>query len=323
VARRGIATWCVALRAPDGAYAAAFGVQEARSRALPGFRVLRVERFGEAVPRAQWVAAVDALAEVALREPRLLRLSVEVFSRDGETRARLGELLARAGFARAATVRNWNTTLMVDLLPSEHELFASFSQSARRGLRSVAKLPVEVRSIDDRRLGERLEGLARETFARTGARYEARWDWEGVIELSGLVPDAARLVGLFRTDREGPDALLGFMWGWWNGQSASYAVGASSRPSDLRRVQIGYPLMWDLIVWAKRAGATWFDLGGVTAGTAESGDPVGGISDFKRHFSSHTTQVAEDWVLTPRRLSARLATLVSSGAAWLSRVAGR
>src|SRR5206468_1701465 len=80
-------------------------------------------------------------------------------------------------------------------------------------------------------------------------------------------------VGLFRTDREGPDALLGFAWGWWNGQSVSYFAGASSRPSDLRGVGIVHPLFWDLIVWAKRAGATWFDLGGATAGTAGSGDP--------------------------------------------------
>jgi lipid II:glycine glycyltransferase (peptidoglycan interpeptide bridge formation enzyme) len=79
--------------------------------------------------------------------------------------------------------------------------------------------------------------------------------------------------------------------------------------------------MWDLIVWAKRAGATWFDFGGVTAGTAGSGDPLGGISDFKRLFSKERAEVAEDWVLEPRKLVARLARLVRSGAAWLSLVA--
>jgi hypothetical protein len=304
-----------------GDYAGAFAVDAAPSRALPGYRLLRVERFGEGLPRAVWADAVDALAELARRGPRVLRLSVEVFSRDGDTRARLGELLARAGFVRATACRNWSTTLALDLQPAEDELFAALRPSARQAIRSVGKFPVQVRVVDDIELAGRMEALARETFARTGAHYEALWDWRGVIELSRRLPDAGRLVGLFRTDREGPDALLGFVWGWWNGQSASYFAGASSRPSDLRRVQIGYPLVWDLIVWARRAGATWFDLGGVTVGTAGSGDPVGGISDFKRCFTEQTAEIAEDWVLEPRRLPARLASLVSTGTAWVSRVA--
>src|SRR5207247_688938 len=160
-------------------------------------------------------------------------------------------------------------------------------------------------------------------FARTGARYQGLWDWAGVIEQSQRVPDAARLVGLFRTAQEGPDALLGFAWGWWNGESVSYFAGASSRPQGLRGVGIAHPLFWDLIVWAKRIGATWFDLGGVTAGTAGSGDPVGGISDFKRLFSKQTINVAEDWVFEPRPVLARLAALVSTGAAWLGPLTSR
>jgi GNAT acetyltransferase-like protein len=296
-------------------------LHSAATRALPGFRLLRVERFGEAVPPVLWAAAVDALAQVARQEPRVLRLSVEVFSRCQETRARLAELLLGAGFVRAATTRNWATTFALDLSPSEDELFASFSPMVRRVIRATEKQPVQVRLIEDRRLGKQLEVLSGEAFARTGARYEAAWDWAGVIELSRRIPDASRLVGLFRTDREGTDALLGFVWGWWNGQSVSYFAGASSRPSDLPRVGIIHPLFWDLIVWAKQAGATWFDLGGATAGTTGSADPVGGISDFKRRFCKDMADVAEDWVFEPHPLPARLAALVSTGAAWLARVA--
>jgi Acetyltransferase (GNAT) domain len=323
LARKGVESLRVLLRGPDGSCAGAFVIQAGLSRAVPGFRVLRVERFGEALPRGLWAAAVDALMEVAHRERRVLRLTVEVFSRDREARSGLGELLAAAGFVRAPTARNWSTTLVLDLQPSETELFASFSASARRGIRSVQQHPLQVRVVDDCRLGDRLEALSRETRARTGGRYQALWDWAGVIELSRRVPDAARLVGMFRTDREGPDALLGFSWGWWNGQSVSYFAGASSRPTDLGRVHIGYPLMWDLIVWAKQTGAAWFDLGGVTAGTASSGDPLGGISDFKRLFAKQTAEVADDWVLEPRKFVARLAGLVSTGAAWASWLASR
>jgi len=318
LARRGIESRCVAFRTTDGPWAAAFAVDAAESRAVPGFRVLRVERFGEAIPRPLWPAAIDALTAMAHGEPRVLRLSVEVFSRVDETRARLGELLTRAGFSRAASTRNWSRTLALNLGPNESELLASFSTLARRAIRSVTKSPLDVRPIVDPLLADRLETLSRETFARSGGRYQAAWDWAGVIELSQRLPDATRLVGLFRTDRDGADALLGFAWGWWNGESVSYFAGASARPEDLGRVWIVHPLFWDLILWAKRGGATWFDLGGVTNGTARSGDPLGGISDFKRLFSKETADVAEDWVLEPRWLPARLAALVSRGAAWLS-----
>jgi Acetyltransferase (GNAT) domain len=320
-ARRGVESSFLALRTPDGGCAAGVGLHAAPSRALPGFRVLRVERLGEALPRALWTPTVDALADVAHRVARVLRLTVEVFSRDGETRARLGEQLAGAGFARAPVALHWGRTLVIDLGPSESELFASFSPLARRAVRSVARLPVQVRSIEDHGLGDRLEALSRETLGRTGGRFGALWNWAGVIELSRRVPDAARLVGLFRTDRAGPDALLGFAWGWWNGESVSYFAGASSRPTDLHGVSIGHPLMWHLITWAKGMGARWFDLGGVTAGTLGSADPLGGISDFKRLFSKQTAEVAEDWVLEPHVWPARVAAVVSGGAAWLSRTA--
>ena len=321
LARRGVDARRIVLRTPDGVCAAAFGVDAAASRALPGFRLLRVERFGAALPRPVWTAAVQALAALAHGGPRVLRLSVEVFSRDDETRAALGALLAQAGFARAA-VRNWDTTLAIDLRPSERDLLASFSPFARRAIRSTEKLPVQVRVIDDPRLGARMEALRRETLGRTGAHYEALFDWPGVIELSQRLPDASRLVGLFRTDQVGAEALIGFDWGWWNGDSVSYFAGASSRPTDLSQVKVGHPLMWDLIAWAKRAGAAWFDLGGVPRGTAGSDDPVGGISQFKRFFSKQTAEVAADWVLEPRPLPARLATLVNTGVAWVARVAG-
>jgi GNAT acetyltransferase-like protein len=313
----------VAIRAGDGGCAAAFGLHAAASRALPGFRLLRVERFGEAVPRDFWTAAVAALAAVAHRERRVLRLSVEVFSRDDETRSGLGGLLARSGFTQAPTARNWDKTLALDLQQGPDALLASFSPAARRAIRAVAKLPVQVRLIEDHRLESRLDALSRETFARTGTRYDGLWDWAGVIDVSRELPDASRLVGLFRTDRDGPDALLGYAWGCWNGQSVSYFAGGSCRPSDLHRVGIVYPLFWNLILWAKDMGATWFDLGGVTAGSLDSGDPLGGISDFKRLFSKQMIDVAEDWVLEPRPVPARLAALVSTGATWLRRMSRR
>jgi len=129
-----------------------------------------------------------------------------VFSADRECRARLGELLGEAGFAQQPSAKNWSTTLVLDLRRSEDEIFASFSTLARRAIRAVAKGPLEVRPVDDAGFAHRLDALSGETFARTGAQYEARWDWAGVIELAREVPESSRLIGLFRTDRQGPDS---------------------------------------------------------------------------------------------------------------------
>ncbi len=324
LARRKVDSHRVVLSASGGggACVGAFGVDIGASRALPGYRLWRVERFGPGLPRRAWPAAVQALADLARKDGRVLRVNVEVFARDAEERIAMGELLAAAGFTPAPEARNWSTTLTIDLQRSEQELLASFSQLARRGIRSVDKLPVQVRPIEDPQYADRMEDLRRETLGRTGGDYEALFNWPGVMELSRRVPDASRLVGLFRTDRTGPDALLGFYWGWSNGDSVSYFSGASARPDDLKQVKIGHPLMWDLIRWAKQNGATWFDLGGVTDMTTVTEDPVAGITAFKHLFSKQRAEIAADWVLEPRPIPARLATLVHTGVAWVSRVAG-
>jgi lipid II:glycine glycyltransferase (peptidoglycan interpeptide bridge formation enzyme) len=55
-----------------------------------------------------------------------------------------------------------------------------------------------------------------------------------------------------------------------------------------------YPLVWDLVGWAADMGVDWFDFGGVTEDGTGSDDPLGGISDFKRHFAQRPEEVAED-----------------------------
>ena len=76
---------------------------------------------------------------------------------------------------------------------------------------------------------------------------------------------------------------------------------------------IAYTPLWDLIAWAKRSGATWFDFGGVSERAASSAhDPLGGISEFKRYFSAHIVEVGEQWILEPRRIRAMIARVVSA-----------
>jgi lipid II:glycine glycyltransferase (peptidoglycan interpeptide bridge formation enzyme) len=124
---------------------------------------------------------------------------------------------------------------------------------------------------------------------------------------------------MFRTDATGPKALLAFAWSHHHGDHAHYDASGSTRNTDIK-APLAYALIWDLCLWAKQHGATWFDFGGITAGSAASGDadPVGGISDFKRYFSKTVVSVGEEWMLEPRPLRAKLARSISRAISYVS-----
>src|SRR5262249_45901427 len=153
-------------------------------------------------------------------------------------------------------------TLALDLTPSEEDIFRSFQASARRNIRAMAKHPVCILPIEEDACASRMDALLRETLARTGGTSHAR-DLHGLIELSRSAPSTSRLVGLFRTDQTGPNALLAFARACAHGDHAHYDLAASTRETDLK-IPLAYALCWDLIVWARQGGASWFDFGGVT-----------------------------------------------------------
>jgi hypothetical protein len=185
----------------------------------------------------------------------------------------------------------------------------------------VSKNPLELRPITDPAWFDRMDELYRETFERTGVAIESQ-DWASVVELSAQDPSASRLIGLFRTDRNRPESLLAFAWGCGHGDHIHYSKAASTRNTDLK-VPLMYAIVWDLMKWGKANGARWFDFGGVTAGTHESEDALGGISDFKRYFSRQVVDVGSEWAYEPRRLQASAAHAVSTASGWLTRLAAR
>lgn len=315
------ASWLVAVRDGAGRCRSAIPVAVHRSRALPGHVVLRAERLGPTLLGESGELALDALAAMARSDHRVLRVHAEVFSRDAEVRGTLGAQLERLGFRRAGIARAYDETLVLDLTPDAETVFASFSRLTQRQIRNYTKYRLALRPIVDAAFAERIDALERLAMERTGGRHQAR-DWTQTIAFSRQHPDLSRLVGIFRCDAEGPESLVGFVWSGWHGDHASYDAGASTRPPG-PNVGVSYPLLWDVILWAKQSGATWFDLGGVTRGSRGSDDRLGGISDFKRGYGGELTRVGEDWVMEPRPRRAMVARAVSGGVAWLSNLRRR
>jgi hypothetical protein len=303
------------LSAQDGAGKCQGGVAVAvaRSRVLPKHLLLRVQRCVPIEVEGALEATFTALTELARQNSRVLRVNIELFSRDDGFRKTAGELLAALGFRPASTPRVYRNTVCVDLSPPEDSIFSQLNQRARRGIRAINKHPLEIRAIADPALGDRMESIRKATCDRHGGTFLAR-DWGKVISFCRENPTLARLVGLFRTDGVGPNALLAFNWVLHHGDHAEYYIGASVR-DDGNSCPLGYGLMWDLICWAKRLGAVWFDMGGVTPGTfGDKNDVLGGISDFKRTFSKTMVQINDEWELEPHPIRAKVARLFSFAA---------
>jgi hypothetical protein len=278
------------------------------SRALPGFRILRIERFGGNVDPAAYDATFEALARIARQRGRILRLHVELFSPAPSLLVRLAAAARSAGMAPSPSPRRYQRTSLVDLTPEPPAIFAGFSSSARRNILAVAKHPVELRPIIEPALIPRMDDLLRDTMQRTGGRYHPG-EWEGILRYSADHPERSRVIGLLRTDRSGPERLIAYAWGCMNGDHVQHTAAASARSADLR-MPMSYCLAWDLMQWGRASGARYLDFGGITEGTEGGADPLGGISDFKRFFKGQLATVGDEWIAEPSRVAATLSRML-------------
>lgn len=299
----------------------AIAVERHPSRALPGHHILRVFRAGTSLPEQTIAVAMAALAAQARSDFRALRLHLEIFSPHSADRERLGAVASAHGFTRLPEVTNYEYTLVTDLRGQDNAThLASMSQGVRQNIRALAKYPVELRPIRDERDSLRMNALMRETLARTGADHTEH-DYGPVIRLAAAEPALVRLMGLYRTDASSADeSLIAFALGLHNGDHAAYDIGASARVPEFKSLSLGYPLLWDLIAWARDNGASWFDYGGVPKADSEGEERLGRISDFKRRFEKTSVHVADEWVLVPHPVRSALAAGISRAADALKRV---
>jgi dienelactone hydrolase len=299
----------------------AAALQVASSRALPGHVVVRCERFGPGFSPGAQRAALRALMAFAQTQRRVLRVHVETFAIDGAERDTLEADMETLGFTRTESPRCYEHTVLVSLDRDEASIFSALHRTARRHIRAADKHPVVVKPVVDPADFPRLDEISRETYERTGGTYDPP-DWSRVVTLCTREPAASRLVGLYRTDVTGPRRLLAFAWACGHGDHVHYFRAASTRDTDLR-MPLMYPIVWDLIRWAKQNGARHFDFGGITTGTHDSRDPLGGISDFKRYFSDQPVRVGAEWSFEPRPIQAHAARMMSSASTFLARASSR
>jgi hypothetical protein len=281
------------------------------TRALPRHEIWRIERLGLDQPLDAVAYALEVAKTEAHARRRVLQIEAIIVAVDRERRQQISAAAAKLGFRRRdPPLRTYEHTLILDLTSGNADkLLADLPKRTRQKIRLPARRGLEIRVVDDPALAPRMNALMRETMARTGSTPE-RTDWPLVIEMCQMHPERSRLVGMFVEGSTRPDDLLAFSWGCHHGEYGHYNIGASTRSFDTN-ISLGYSLVWDLVLWAQANGARWFDFGGITEGVTNSADPLGGISDMKRHFSRSEVSVGEEWVYVLCPMRARIAAAVS------------
>jgi lipid II:glycine glycyltransferase (peptidoglycan interpeptide bridge formation enzyme) len=249
-------------------------------------------KMGPPVVRRRWSAATvkAAIAEGTAR--RLADVPADVTDDVGE---RVATGLARAGWRAPSTEEGFAAgqpqyVFQVPLAGrTEDELLKGFNQLWRRNIKKSEKLGVTVRqgAADDLPAFHALylETAERDHFTGRPLSYFQRM-WEA---MRAEDPDRIRL---YLAEHEGD--LVAATTMVRVGQHAWYSYGASSTAK--REVRGSNAVQWAMLRDAAAAGATVYDLRGITDTLAED-DPHFGLIQFKLGTGGEAVEYLGEWDL--------------------------
>lgn len=283
------------------------------SRRLRGSRVIRVRRFSSTFTAPAIAALADGLIATAERvHARVVLLSTS--GADPASVDRAAAALVRAGFAAHPNSLTPDRTLLVDLTGGEAAVLGRASKSLRRTLRELATAPLEFRRLTDPSLAPRVEALKRATLERRGVDPSSfPLHYERMIAASLEHPQALSLVGGFRTDVAGADALIAWELATFDGVRAVSEHAAMERVAwNGRTLSAGYGTLWASIRWAMGSGARAFDLGGVTVEGDPDHEQFKSVSAFKANFGGELVSgLDREFQFAPQTSPARFQRLAA------------
>lgn len=301
---------------PDDSLLCAFAVALHASRAIPGMRIGRIEHFGGEFHQTATPVAGQILAASARSIPRLLRLEVHLFDIDPERRKQLARSLSTAGGNPMPEPRTYSHTLRFNLDTSnEAALFKQLSSRMRRNLRKTARQPdIHIEPIIDDSFTERISRLHSDSFKRHSGSAPT-------LNVPAMIEDAREgctslLLGAFNHRQSSCNRLIAFAWAAFHGDHATYEHAAAEPVRNASAIAPGAALMWQLILWAREQGASWFDLGGALPPGYPDDHPLRGIITFKQGFSNDLIELSGEYAFEPHP---RLTGAINQG----RRLAGR
>ncbi len=95
---------------------------------------------------------------------------------------------------------------------------------------------------------------------------------------------------LFTANEEGSTDInesIGILVSLRHGDTSTYFIGTTDDTG--RKLQVNYVLLWEAILYAKKSGCDWFDIGGLNATTTK------GIAHFKSGLNSELYSLVGEW----------------------------
>jgi peptidoglycan pentaglycine glycine transferase (the first glycine) len=215
-----------------------------------------------------------------------LKIEPEVLESSGVV-----EQLLALGLTKASPVQ-MRSTIWVDLALSEEEILAKQKQKTRYNTRLAIKRGVTIRPGTDSDLAHWYAMYAstarRDSFSIHGLEYYK-------IVLEEL--RTRGLAELLLAEHEG-DLLAGIIV-FLFGSKAQYMYGASS--NEKRNLMAPYLLQWEGMRWAKKHGATVYDLWGIPDRLEENED-LWGVYRHKRGYGGEIVRYVGAFDMVRSRL---------------------
>lgn len=285
------------LRDPQGRAAAQVVVRVDRLRRVSGLGVGVAARMGKATtPEAEELGA-GLLRTLGRECGDLIALRLQAYRTDARALRDFEARTRRAGFELVDPIGP-TRTLTVDLTQSMDDLLGWLSKKTRARVRHRSD-QVIIRPLDDPRHVPACIEAANASLSRTEGG-STHFDFHAAFAMASLPQPRAHFLGLFLAER--PEQLVAFVSALHHGELAEYTAAGSLDLAALRAMPFYYWMLWDLMIWARSAGARTFDLGGVTDGGAA--DNCAGISQFKRHFSETDVELGREMSVTLRPVPA-------------------
>lgn len=199
--------------------------------------------------------------------------------------AALGNAVARRlgniGFQHVQDHIQQLRTIVIDLIPDEATITLRQHKTRRYNAQLAARKGVTVRPASSLSDLERWYALFEITRARDGFASRSFAYFRQLWEL--LRP--AGQAQLFLAEHEGK--LLAGAFTTLVGKQSIYLYAASS--NEERKLMPNDLLQREMILWAKRQGATLYDMWGI-AQTDDPADPLAGVTHFKRGWGGQVVE---------------------------------
>lgn len=279
----------------------------ARSRALPGALILRIEKFGRLLHEPFVEHAEEFCLALRTQSRRTLVIQLALFDEEPHRRLQTQAVLGHWGFS-VTPPRSYTRTLRIELSENQQDTLGSFSESARRGIRAFHSAGGHVVRVVEPHMLAWIERLHEETFTRTGGTAPSLALNQAILSIQPS--QRAALFAAFAGTEANEEALISFAMVQEHGDYATYEAGGSRKARGNYRNFVcagGYPIMWECIRWSIHRGCKWFDMGGSLHPMAPQDHALIGIEQFKRRFSKNQIDVGVELSLEPNRSLSRIA----------------